>query len=189
MAGVIGKSREEIMREAEQKAYANERDYHGCCQSVLAALQDVFDMRDDDVFRAASGLAGGIGLTSEGCCGGLIAGCLFLGQLCGRERSPDGSFGDKENRRFKAYKYSQFMAEKYFEEYDSCQCGDITRIKTGKTYVLAEPDQFKEFVERGGHLHICPDVAAKAARWAAEIALDNLKDLGLEERTCLQSRP
>jgi hypothetical protein len=185
MAGLICKSREEILREAEEKAFAYERDFHGCCQSVLAALQDVFDQRDDDVFRAASGLAGGIGLTSESCCGGLTAGVLFLGQLCGRERGPDGSFGDKENRRFKAYKYSQYMTEKYFDEYDSCQCGEITRIKTGKTYVLAKPEQYKEFVDRGAHSHICPDVAAMAARWAAEIVLDNLKDLGLEDRVRL----
>jgi len=182
MAGLICKSREEILREAEEKAFANERDFHGCCQSVLAALQDVFELRDDDLFRAASGLAGGIGLTSESACGGLLAGCLLLGQLCGRVREADGSFGDKENRRFKAYKYAQYMAEKYFDEYDSCQCGDITRIKTGKTYVLAKPEEFKEFVAKGGHSHICPDVAAKAARWAAEIVLDNLKDLGLEDK-------
>jgi len=177
------RSREEILREAEEKGFANERDYHGCCQSVLAALQDVFDLRDDNVFRAGSGLAGGIGLTSESCCGGLAAGCLFLGQLIGRRRDPDGSFGDKENYRFKAYKYCQILAEYFFDEYGSANCADIQKEKMdGKHYVLAESDQFQAFVKRGGHTHICPEVAGKAARWTAEVVLDNLEDLGLADR-------
>jgi len=180
-------SREEILNLVEKKAYANERDYHGCSQSALAALQDVFDMRDDTVFRAASGLGGGIGLTADTCCGGLSGGCMFISQLCGRQRDPDGSFGDKENQRFQAYKYCQLLAERFFDEYDVCNCFEIQKIKLdGKSYVLAQPDQFEEFLELGGHSHICPEVVAKAARWAAEIVLDNLESFGLENKIQLK---
>ena len=65
MNDFISRTREEILREAEEKAYANEKSFHGCSQSTLAALQDVFDCRNDSVFQAASGLGGGVGLTAE----------------------------------------------------------------------------------------------------------------------------
>lgn len=32
-------------------AFTYEKENRGCAQSVLAALQDVFDMKNDDVFR------------------------------------------------------------------------------------------------------------------------------------------
>ena len=179
--------REEILKQVEEKAFANERDYHGCSQSVLAALQDVFGRKDDAVFQAASGLAGGIGLTAETSCGGLSGGCMFIGQLCGRQRESDGSFGDKENRRFKAYKYCRVLTMRFSEEYDGCNCLEIQKKKLdGKSYVLAEPDQFKEFVDRGAHTHVCPEVVGKAARWAAEIVLDNLEDFGLIDKIHLE---
>ena len=179
--------REEILDRVEEKAYAHERDYHGCCQSALAALQDVFGLRDDAVFQSTSGLAGGIGLTAESSCGALAGGCIFIGQLCGRTRDPDGSFGDKENRRFKAYKYCQLLAECFFDEYDACNCSEIQKKKLdGDSYVLAESEQFQEFIERGGHSHICPEVVGKAARWAAEIVLDNLEDFGLADKIQLK---
>jgi hypothetical protein len=179
--------RDEILDQVEEKAYAYERDYHGCCQSALAALQDVFAMRDDAVFQSSSGLGGGIGLTAKTCCGGLTGGSMFISQLCGRRREPDGSFGDKEGRRFKAYKYCQLLAERFFDEYDGCNCFEIQKLKLGGTsYVLAEPDQFKEFIDRGAHSHICPEVVAKAARWAAEIVLDNLEDFGLTDKIGLE---
>lgn len=180
-------SREELLHQVEENGYANERDYHGCSQSVLGALQDIFEMRDDSVFRAASGLGGGVGLTAETCCGGLTGGCMFLSQLCGRKRELDGSFGDQENRRFKAYKYCQFLAMYFFEEYEACNCFEIQKQKlAGKSYVLAEPNQFKEFINQGGHSHVCPEVIAKAARWTAEIVLDNLDDLGLKKKINLK---
>jgi C_GCAxxG_C_C family probable redox protein len=154
-------TREEILKQVEAKAFANERDYHGCSQSALAALQDVFGIRDDAVFQAASGLAGGIGLTAQSSCGGLSGGCMFISQLCGRQRESDGSFGDKENRRFKAYKYCQSLATRFLEAYDSCNCSEIQKKKLdGSFYVLAEQDQFEKFIDRGAHTHVCPDVVS-----------------------------
>jgi C_GCAxxG_C_C family probable redox protein len=179
--------RREILDLVEERAYANERDYHGCSQSALAALQDVFGMRDETVFRAASGLGGGIGLSAQTCCGGLSGGCMFISQLCGRQREKDGSFGDKENRRFQAYKYCQLLAERFFHEYNACNCSEIQKKKLdGDSYVLAEPEQFQEFIDRGGHTHICPEVVGKAARWTAEVVLENLEDLGLTDKIQLK---
>ena len=52
-------SRDRIER-VKKKAHEYERDYSGCAQSVLGALQEEFGIGDKDSFKAASVLAGGI---------------------------------------------------------------------------------------------------------------------------------
>ncbi len=46
-------SRERIER-AKERAHEYERDYSGCAQSVLGALQEEFRIGDKDSFKAAS---------------------------------------------------------------------------------------------------------------------------------------
>jgi hypothetical protein len=65
---------------------------------VFAALQDVLGVGSDDVFKAATGLAGGTGLTCDSGCGAYMGGVLFLGSILGRERK---NFSDPEGVRFK----------------------------------------------------------------------------------------
>ena len=48
----------------------------------MLALQDAFDMRDDNVFKAASGLHGGIGGMHD-VCGSLLGASMMLGLMCG----------------------------------------------------------------------------------------------------------
>jgi len=44
------------------------KTYRGCSQCVIAALQDTLSARNGDIFKAATGLAGGTGLTGDiGC--------------------------------------------------------------------------------------------------------------------------
>jgi len=45
-----------------------------CAQSVLVAVQNIFGVADDNVFKSASGLAGGIGISIIGTCGAVIGG-------------------------------------------------------------------------------------------------------------------
>ena len=183
MNDLISRSREEILREVEEKAYANEKNFHGCSQSALAALQDVFDSRDDPVFRAASGLGGGVGLTAETCCGGLSGGCMFISQLCGRERDADGSFGDKENFRFLAYKYCQLLAERFFEEYDACNCFEVQKVKTGRPFLCPGQARSVPGVYRPGRAQ--PRLSRShrpVGPLAAEIILDHLEDFGLADK-------
>ena len=58
------------IHEAGFKAEKNER---GCAQCVLLAVKDTYDV-PPEIFKAASGLSGGIALTGEGPCGLLSAG-------------------------------------------------------------------------------------------------------------------
>jgi hypothetical protein len=46
-------------KKAAEKAYElgkeYEKSYMGCSQCAIAALQDALDMRNDDIFKAATG--------------------------------------------------------------------------------------------------------------------------------------
>ena len=59
--------RERLLKEAEQLAYRYERDYGGCSQCVVGAIKNTLGLISDDVFKAATGLAGGVGLTGNAC--------------------------------------------------------------------------------------------------------------------------
>jgi C_GCAxxG_C_C family probable redox protein len=73
-------------KEAFERGFEFEKNYHGCAQCVIGALYEVFpEMRNEDVFRAASGLAGGVGLSTQGQCGALSGAVMVLSQLYGRE--------------------------------------------------------------------------------------------------------
>ncbi len=75
--------RKDFLDKVYRTAFRYEKENRGCAQSVLAALQDSFDLKDDAVFRAASGLSGGVGLTTHGTCGALSGGVMAIGMMFG----------------------------------------------------------------------------------------------------------
>ena len=48
-------------------------------------------------------------------------------------------------------------------------CRDIQNKLVGRGCYLGDPDEMREFDERGGHDKIAPSVVANAARWTVEI--------------------
>ena len=63
-----------------------EKTCTGCAQTVIAAIFDTLEIWNDDVFKAASGLADGLGLTGDGSCGALVGASMVIGYLFGREK-------------------------------------------------------------------------------------------------------
>jgi hypothetical protein len=55
------KSKEETAKTAREKANDYMTKYGSCAQSTLLALQDTFEMRNDNIFKAAGAMTGGIG--------------------------------------------------------------------------------------------------------------------------------
>ena len=155
---------------AAEKAYElgkkYEQTYRGCSQCAIAALQDVFNIRNDDVFKASTGLAGGAALSCDGSCGAYAGAIMVLGSIVGRERD---KFDDPEGIRFKTHAMVGALRKKFIDEYGSVVCRNIQTKVLGRYYYLADPDEYKKFHEAGAHDIYCPDVVGKAARWAAEI--------------------
>ncbi len=143
-----------------------ERTYYGCGQCALAALQDAFDRRDDAVFRAATGLAGGGGLACDGSCGAYNAGILFFGQVLGRDRD---DFADPEGVRLQTAEMVRELRQRFIDRYGSVTCRNIQTKTMGRPYYIADPEDFQRFHDAGAHDVYCPEVVGLAARWAAEI--------------------
>jgi C_GCAxxG_C_C family probable redox protein len=163
------KSKDQILQEAETTGFEFEKVYHGCAQCVLGTMMKIFQLTQPEVFQAATGLAGGIGLSVEGSCGALTGGALAIGLIYGREID---QMDDPERRRFIAYRLANQLHQKFIEKYGSSLCGQIHKKTMGRTYHLTDPQEWQAFLEAGGHSEKCPGVVGQAARWTAQILLE-----------------
>ena len=160
---------ENIADVAYTKGKEYERTYRGCSQCVVAALQDALGIRNDDIFKAATGMAGGSGMTADNGCGAYNGAILMLSYLLGRERD---NFADPEGIRYKTHELVRGFRDKFLSEYGSIICRDIQTRVVGRPYYLADPDEYEKFHNAGAHDTICPEVVGKAARWMAESMMD-----------------
>jgi C_GCAxxG_C_C family probable redox protein len=160
---------EATLKKAYELGSDYEKRYGGCGQCVVAALQDAFDMRNDAVFKAMSGYAGGGATVGDGSCGAYVAGIMFLSGLRGRERD---NFADPEKIRFVSFATARKLHRKFMDQFGSIICREMQMKLFGRPYYLPDPDEMKKFLDAGGHTTHCPDVCGKAAQWAAEIAYE-----------------
>jgi C_GCAxxG_C_C family probable redox protein len=149
---------------AGELAAGYERNCTNCAQSAVAGLLDAFSVQNDDVFRAASGLADGIGLSGDGSCGALIGCSLVIGLLFGRERKDHRDI----MKPMQSYLLCKELHADFIRQYGSCRCADIQTRLMGRSFDLLEPGGFKAAME-GGVLEHCSGVVGRAARRAAEI--------------------
>ena len=165
------------LNEVEQKARELLEKYHNCSQCSLLAIQIVCEMKNDEMAKAASGLAGGVGTGSV--CGGLTGSALALSMKYGRAVS-DLSGTDEE-----AMEKSRQAAEpvarlaKWFErEFGSVNCRDLSRAYMGAELNRSIPWQ-EAWIKELGMNKRCQDIVALTARRAAAM-LDN-PALGITE--------
>jgi C_GCAxxG_C_C family probable redox protein len=165
-----------MAKTAAEKAYElgkeYEKKYMGCSQCSIAALQDALGIRNDDVFKATTALAGGGCGAVDGSCGAYIGSIMVLGSLLGRERD---KFGDFESiaPNSRVMRLARKFRDKYIQEYGSVVCRNIQTKVLGRPYYLIDPDEWQKLEAAGGHSDKgCPEVVGKAARWMAEIILE-----------------
>jgi len=163
--------KQKILDEAYQKAFHYEAEKGSCPQCVLAALKETLNIGGDQTFKAAHALAGGTSLSSKGTCGALLGGMLALSSLVGRTY-PEFQEG-KRNRL--VFKYSKLLYDRFVQEYGSPLCCDVQTKLFGRSYNLLDKQEYEAFEQAGAHVDKCPSVAGNAARWTAEIILDQLK--------------
>ncbi len=163
-------------KELAEKAYSlgweYQKTYRGCSQTLLAALQDTLGLRNDDLFKAATGLSGGGGVSIDGSCGAYAGAILFMSSIVGRERH---DFADAPRIRFQSFELARKLHDKFVHKYGAIICRDIHRKLVGRGYYLGDPDEMKKFDDVGGHETVAPGVVANAARWTVEILAE--KDL------------
>ena len=140
---------------------------------MLLVIEELFDFRSDDALKAATALGGGIGRMGSAC-GALTGGAMALSLLYGRsyEAMRKGYQPGEEKSAERLRILTKKLAEKFLQEYNSLLCNDIEKKLFGRSFDKWNPAEREKKEEMGGHKTKCPSVAGKAARWVAELILD-----------------
>ncbi len=162
--------RHRIIASAYELGFSHEKKIRGCGQCTIKALLDMTGRDDPGLFKAASGLSGGIGITGDGSCGGYIGGVLFLSSLVGR-RIDRLEEGDKE-AQYASFDMAQRLHDQFIETYGSITCSDIHQVIFKKSFCLREKSVRDEFEQAGAHRDKCTSVIGTAVAWTAEILLE-----------------
>ena len=166
-----GRDKEEILNKVEKRGYEIEMKYFGCGQATMLALQEVFEMKNEELFKALSGFGYGIGKMRL-VCGSLIAGDLFLGLKNGR------NYGDLELpldvhvEKMRASYEPVGRLHKWFErEYGTVICREIRKSLIGVDLDPNVPWQLEMAREEFGIHDCCSRLVGKVARKTAELLM------------------
>jgi C_GCAxxG_C_C family probable redox protein len=139
-----------------------EKTYMGCGQCLIGSVLDALGIERNELFKAATGFAGGVALMGDGCCGAYLGGVLLIGDRIGREKS---DFADAARVRFRTHALAREYHDLFIKQYGSVTCRDIQMKLFGRSYFLLDKDDYIKFDQAGGHSDICPKVVGDAAGW------------------------
>ena len=163
----MDKSKEESSEKAYELGVRYEKECTGCAQTAIAGIFDAIGVKNNDVFKSASGLADGLGLTGNGTCGALVGGAMVIGYLFGRDRE---DFKDMF-KPMKSYLLAKKLHDAFLEQYGTCRCHDLQFSLMGRTFNLLDKKEFQEAIEFGMVKH-CSKVVGTAAKLATMIILE-----------------
>lgn len=127
-------------------------------------------MKDENVFKAAGTMTGGIGGMNDAC-GALLGASLFFGQATGRGTN---DFPNRE-KLMPSMKLTGLLYKWYEKEFGSPTCYDIlTKFGGGVYYEMSVPWQAELAKEARLHEQ-CVELAGKTAAKAAEMMWDAMK--------------
>lgn len=171
--------REAIIQRALSLGMEHERTMMGCCQCTIAAIQDALDIRNDGVFKAASGLTAGGGVTCEGSCGGFTGGVMVMSSLFGRRRE---TWDHDREEKDCAHRMARDLLARFHREYGTHICKEIHGRVFGRAFDLLDARDREEFERLGAHVDKCTTVVGRAASWAAQLILEEMVRRGMSLR-------
>ncbi|MFC1951571.1 C-GCAxxG-C-C family protein [Chloroflexota bacterium] len=162
----------EAAERAKKKAHEYEKLYSGCAQSVLGALQEEFGIGNKESFKAASALAGGIARQGE-TCGAIIGALSALGLVIGREKIEDTpvykATMDSAVKMIVTFREEMKKQFGLRSELQNTLCRHIQETIYGRSFDLANKEEFQAFLDTGGHGDTgCPKVCGIAVQVVAE---------------------
>lgn len=160
-------NREEMLGEVYKRAKAYELGGGNCSQCSLAAIFEVLGVDDDNVVRAATGFADGVGLTGDGHCGALSGGTIAISYFFGRKKEDMAKVG----KQLKALLLVKKFHEQFIAEFSTCRCHDIQVKQFGRFFNLYDMEDMKA-AQTAGLANQCSTLVGKAARLALGIILD-----------------
>jgi hypothetical protein len=170
-------SKKQTVKKAYDLAFVYAPRHHSCSLGTLLALQEAFEIKEENVFKAASGLHGGIGRKRD-ICGSFLGSSLMLGMLCGSSIAESGA----PNEHFIPEDLdtpTRLVGELYDwfgTEFGAVKCAEL--LKKHIEDWAATPDAKKlTQKETMDKLHDkCNILCAKTAAKAAELLWDELHD-------------
>jgi len=160
-------NKEEMLEEVFRRSKAYELKGGNCAQCSLAAIFEVLGVDDENVIRAATGFADGVGLSGDGHCGALSGGTIAISYFFGRKKEDLGKMG----KQIKALLLAKKFHEQFISEFSTCRCADIQKKQFGRFFNLYEMEDMKAAVY-AGMPEKCSTLVGKAARMALKIILD-----------------
>lgn len=151
----IMRSPETFRREARERAYRYECEFHGCSQAVLHTFQELLDLKDELLFKAAGPLCAGLG--SGKSCGALAAGVMVLGMVHGRAREEEGLGG-----LLKGFMLAQALVRRFEQEFGTTACDEISGVD------WTDMDAVMQFFSTEAAEKAC-EVAGKTAEMVADL--------------------
>jgi C_GCAxxG_C_C family probable redox protein len=165
---VFNLSKAEVVQKAYDLGFLYESKYGACSQCAILAIMDALGERNNDVFKASFGFAGGIGSLSR-TCGALAAGIMTISLAHGRKLENLTTQTEEEKRY--CMQMVRDLVDVYLDEYGSITCADVHQNIFGRTFNQWDPDEFEEFLQLGGHVDKCTNVVGNVAKWTVEILI------------------
>ena len=169
MRPITPEQKEELAQKAYDAGYRYQLEKRCCSQTSLAGLFEALDIRSPEVFKAATGLAGGGALFGDAGCGAYDGGLLVLGMLKGRALD---NFVTEETNRFKCFEVGRALHQKFIDAYGTVICRDIQTKKYGRPFFLPDRDDYVKADELGAHSSVSPEVVANGCKWTVEIIFE-----------------
>ncbi len=171
--------KEKMMQIAFDKGSNYEHDYRGCNQCAIAAIQDALGIRNDFVYKAGSGLAGGLGECTDGVCGSYSGGAMMISLFFGRTRKEEATEKGREDK-YVSFHLTAALHDKFMKKYGSVTCSDLHKKFFGRSFDLRNDEDKELFRKAGAHdMDKCCGAVGDGARWAVEIILDEMEKRGL----------
>jgi len=169
MQKIRPEQKEELAQKAYEAGYKYQLEKRCCSQTSLAGLFEALGIQSPDIFKAATGLAGGGALFGDAGCGAYDGGLLLIGMLKGRALD---SFTTEETNRFKCFAVGRELHKKFINEYGTVICRDIQTNLFGRPFFLSDRDDYEKAEALGNHAKVSPEVVGKACKWAVEVIFE-----------------
>jgi len=166
MATKGDKSKEEILKELEEKAVKYMPMYRSCALCSFGALNDQFELKADHSLRALMPFTGGIALKGETC--GAVSGSLLA---MGFVFEPNNQ--QEMEKAGSSLKYAGLFFDRFTKAFGSTRCKEVLMHQYGRSYDFLDPEENKLFMEVSQKSNKCREVIIKAVRIAGDIILEN----------------
>jgi len=149
----------------KERAYNYEKQYHGCSQCPLLALQEYLGLEDELTFKAASSLCGGLAFSGN-TCGALSAGVMVLGMKYGRANIEEGLAGLVKGM------LPAHRLVKWFEgEFGTTVCRELSGLQMDEELLkaMAAAPEAMEAALPAELIEKCSQIVGKTAEKVAEL--------------------